>query len=50
MALKKRGLSRERAAIAILADAVDDNIKTIRQDAREVFALVVDSAWRRVRG
>jgi hypothetical protein len=33
---------RERAAIAILADAVEDDVERARQDAREVFASVVD--------
>ena len=33
---------RERAAIAGLADAVEDDVEPARQDAREVFALVVD--------
>ena len=33
---------RERAAIAVLADAVEDDVEPARQDAREVFALVVD--------
>jgi len=33
---------RERAAIALLADAVEDDVEPVRQDAREVFALVVD--------
>src|SRR4029077_15142218 len=35
---------RERAAIAVLADAVEDDIEPARQDTREVIALVVD--WR----
>jgi hypothetical protein len=34
--------TRERAAIAALADAVKDDIKPARHEAREVFALVVD--------
>src|SRR5262249_59352505 len=33
---------RERAAIPILADAVEDEVKPAWQDAREVFTLVVD--------
>ena len=33
---------RERAAIGILADAVEDDVESARQDAREVFVLVVD--------
>src|SRR5262249_29020110 len=33
---------RERAAITALADAVEDDVKPAREDAREVFALVVD--------
>jgi len=33
---------RERAAIAVLGDAVEDDVEPARQDAREVFALVVD--------
>jgi hypothetical protein len=33
---------RERAAIAILANAVEDDVEPAWQDAREVFALVVD--------
>src|SRR5262245_65928492 len=33
---------RERAAIAVLADAVEDDIEPVGQDACEVFALVVD--------
>src|SRR5438105_47230 len=33
---------RERAAIAVLADAVEDDIEPARQDTREVIALVVD--------
>ena len=32
----------ERAAIALLADAVEDDVEPARQDTREVFALVVD--------
>src|SRR5262249_52685467 len=35
---------RERAAIAVLPDAVEDNVEPARQDAGVVFALVVD--WR----
>ena len=35
---------RERAAIVVLADAVEGDVKPARQDPREVFALVVD--WR----
>ncbi len=33
---------RERPAIAVLADVVEDAVEPARQDAREVFALVVD--------
>jgi hypothetical protein len=33
---------RERAAIAVLADAIKDDVKPARQDAREVFAFVID--------
>src|SRR5262245_3893217 len=33
---------RERGAIAALADAVEDDVKSARHDAREVIALVVD--------
>src|SRR5262245_63328620 len=33
---------RVRAAIAIFADAVDDDVEAARQDAREILALVVD--------
>ena len=33
---------REGAAIPVLGYAVENNIKPARQDAREVFALVVD--------
>jgi len=32
----------ERAAITVLADAVEDDVEPARQDAREIFALVVD--------
>ena len=32
----------ERAAVAVLADAVDGDVEPARQDAREIFALVVD--------
>jgi hypothetical protein len=32
----------ERSAIAVLADTVEHNVEPIRQDTREVFALVVD--------
>src|SRR6478735_8213157 len=31
-----------RSAIAVFADAVDDNVEAARQDAREILALVVD--------
>src|SRR5215471_9004468 len=33
---------RKRPAIAVLADAVEDNVEPARQDAREVLALIVD--------
>src|SRR5262245_47599810 len=33
---------RVRAAIAIFADAVDDDVEAARQDAREILPLVVD--------
>src|SRR5512143_2917395 len=33
---------RERAAIAVFADSIEDNVESARQDAREVFVLVVD--------
>src|SRR5215831_947525 len=33
---------RERAAISVLRDAVKDDVEPAWQDAREVFALVVD--------
>src|SRR5205085_5119150 len=33
---------RERAAIAVLADAVEDDVEPAWHEAREVFALVVD--------
>src|SRR6516225_10314543 len=33
---------RIRAAIAVFANAVDDNVEPARQDAREVLTLVVD--------
>ena len=32
----------QRAAIAVLADAVEDDVEPARQDTREVLALVVD--------
>src|SRR5215472_18919650 len=32
---------RKRPAIAVLADAVEDNVEPARQDAREVLALIV---------
>src|SRR6516162_6178798 len=32
----------ERAAIAVLADAVENNIESTRQNAREVFAVVIN--------
>jgi hypothetical protein len=35
-------LRLERAAIAVLADAVEDDVEPARQDGREVFALVVE--------
>ena len=33
---------REGSAIAVLTDTVEDDVDPVRQDAREVFALVVD--------
>src|SRR6516165_12309883 len=33
---------RERAAIAVLADAVEDDVKAAGKNTREVFALVVN--------
>jgi hypothetical protein len=33
---------RERTAIAVLPDAVEDDIEPARQDVSEIFALVVD--------
>src|SRR5262249_23741788 len=33
---------REGAAIAVLADAVEDDVEPARQNAREVFAFIID--------